>query len=211
MANDEFQEARKEMIKFWNENEDLVSGGEIRVKRMGHLDTKPFVLAVKKKLRGGSRAKAGIKAMELCSFWEGQVGDVHWYPFKVDESDGFAKNVVDKNDEEVVKLKDTYGEELYDDVVRAKMEIVEYNPSGGYKVSELCNFEKVVAMKNKRKWPVPNTRNNDAMLSSTFEIKVGVIKCPRINNMIKTFLTLLIKCLKQYLREFIHFLFIMLF
>lgn len=73
MANNEFQEARKEMIKvqnknninlyailtnhitlmwqFWNENEDLVSVGEIRVIRMGHLDMKPFVLAVKKKLR----------------------------------------------------------------------------------------------------------------------------------------------------------------
>ncbi|KAJ0266724.1 XH/XS domain-containing protein [Hirschfeldia incana] len=169
MANDEFQEARKEMIQFWNENEDLVSGGEIRVKRMGQLDTKPFELAVKKKLRGGSRVKAELKAMELCSFWEGQVGDVHWYPFKVDESDGIAKKVVDKNDEKLIKLKDVYGEALYNEVVRAKMEIVEYNPSGGYVVSELWNFEKnrkatmeeatdvmlkirkkVLAMKNKR-------------------------------------------------------------
>ncbi|XP_018456100.2 protein INVOLVED IN DE NOVO 2 [Raphanus sativus] len=170
MANDEFQEARKEMIQFWNENEDLVSGEKIRVKRMGQLDTKPFVVAVKKKLRGGSRAKAELKAMELCSFWEGQVGDVHWYPFKVDESDGIAKIVVDNKDEKLIKLKDAYGEELYKEVVRAKREIVEYNPSGGYVVSELWNFEKnrkatmeevtdvmlkirktVVAMKNKRK------------------------------------------------------------
>ncbi|KAG2299789.1 hypothetical protein Bca4012_011385 [Brassica carinata] len=170
MANDEFQEARKEMIQFWNENEDLVSGEQIRVKRMGHLDTKPFVVAVKKKLRGGSRAKAELKAMELCSFWEGQIGNVHWYPFRVDESDGIAKNVVDNNDEKLVKLTDAYGEQLYNEVVRAKMEIVEYNPSGGYVVSELWNFEKnrkatleeatdvmlkirkkVVTMKNKRK------------------------------------------------------------
>lgn len=80
------------------------------------------------------------------------------------------QNVVDDNDEKLVKLKDAYGEELYNEVVRAKMEIEEYNPSGGYVVSELWNFEKnrkatmgeatdvilkirkkVVAMKNKRK------------------------------------------------------------
>ncbi|CDY33034.1 BnaA10g12400D [Brassica napus] len=160
MANDEYQEARKEMIQFWKENEDLVSGEEIRVKTMGHLDTKPFVVAVKKKLR----------SMELCSFWEGQIGNVHWHPFKVDESDGIAKLVVDKNDLKLVKLKSDYGEELYNEVVRAKVEIVEYNPSGGYVVSEMWNLEKnrkatmeegtdvmlkmrkkLVAMKNKRK------------------------------------------------------------
>lgn len=87
------------------------------------------------------------------------------------------QNVVAKNDEKLVKLK-----ELCDEVVRAKMEIVDYNPSGGYVVSELWNFEKnrkawmeeaaevmlkirkkVVAMKNKQKrLPVPNTWNNDA-------------------------------------------------
>ncbi|KAG5376328.1 hypothetical protein IGI04_040924 [Brassica rapa subsp. trilocularis] len=169
MANDEYQEARKEMIQFWKENEDLVSGEEIRVKTMGHLDTKPFVVAVKKKLRC-SEARAGLKAMELCSFWEGQIGNVHWHPFKVDESDGIAKLVVDKNDLKLVKLKSDYGEELYNEVVRAKVEIVEYNPSGGYVVSEMWNLEKnrkatmeegtdvmlkmrkkLVAMKNKRK------------------------------------------------------------
>ncbi|KAF2538930.1 hypothetical protein F2Q68_00022093 [Brassica cretica] len=169
MANDEYQEARKEMIQLWKENEDLVSGEKIRVKTMGHLDTKPFVLAVKKKLRC-SEARAGLKAMELCSFWEGQIGNVHWHPFKVDESDGIAKLVVHKNDLKLVMLKSDYGEELYNEVVRAKVEIVEYNPSGGYVVSEMWNLEKnrkatmeegtdvmlkmrkkLVAMKNKRK------------------------------------------------------------
>lgn len=78
--------------------------------------------------------------------------------------------VVDKNDLKLVKLKSDYGEELYNEVVRAKVEIVEYNPSGGYVVSEMWNLEKnrkatmeegtdvmlkmrkkLVAMKNKRK------------------------------------------------------------
>ncbi|CAH8306307.1 unnamed protein product [Eruca vesicaria subsp. sativa] len=142
MANDEFQEARKEMIQqFWKDKEDLVSGEKIRVKIMGQLNMDPFVVAVKKKHRC-PQARAEIKATILCSFWETQIGDVHWHPFKVDESDGIAKLVVDNKDEKLVKLKDEYGEELCDEVVRTKKEIVEYNASGGYVISELWNFEK---------------------------------------------------------------------
>ncbi|CAH2069429.1 unnamed protein product [Thlaspi arvense] len=169
VTNDEYQDARKEMILFWNGNEDLVCEEKIRVKRMGQLNPEPFLTALKRKLRG-SKAKADERAMEVCSMWEAQIGDVQWHPFKVDDSDGKAKNVVDKKDLKLIKLRNEYGEEVYNEVVRAKQELLEYNASGSYVTLELWNFEEnrkatmeevtdvmlkirkdLVAKKNKRK------------------------------------------------------------
>ncbi|XP_024012393.1 protein INVOLVED IN DE NOVO 2 [Eutrema salsugineum] len=140
VTNDEYQDSRKEMIQFWNGNEELVRGEKIRVKRMGQLNPEPFLPAVKRKHKG-SQAKAEMKAMELCSLWEREIGDVNWYPFKVDESDGTPKRVVDKKDEKLLKLKNEYGEEVYNEVVRAKLEIENHNASGSYVILELWNYE----------------------------------------------------------------------
>ncbi|XP_010454940.1 PREDICTED: protein INVOLVED IN DE NOVO 2-like isoform X2 [Camelina sativa] len=170
-TNDEYQEARKEMIQLWNANEELMKGEKIRVKRMGQLNPEPFLPAVMKKFKV-PRSRAEVKAMQLCSVWETNIGDVHWSPFKIEESDGTAKRVVDENDEKLRKLKRKYGEEVHNEVVRAKLEIEEHNASGGYVIVELWNYEEnrkatmgevtdvilkirssLAAMKNKRKRP----------------------------------------------------------
>ncbi|CAA7032211.1 unnamed protein product [Microthlaspi erraticum] len=140
MTNDEYQDARKELIKFWKVNDDLVKEEKIRVKVMGQLDPEPFLPAVMRKHKL-TKSRAEMKAMELCSFWAEQIGDVHWNPFKVIESGGTAKRVVDKKDGKLRKLKNDYGEEVYDEVVRTKLEIEEYNASGGYVISEIWNYE----------------------------------------------------------------------
>lgn len=56
----------------------------------------------------------------------------------------------------LVKLKSDYGEEFYNEVVRVKVEIVEYNLSGGYVVLEMWNFEK--------NWKVMMEEGMDVML-----------------------------------------------
>lgn len=80
------------------------------------------------------------------------------------------QRVVDKNDEKLRKLKNQYGEEVYNEVIRAKLEIEDHNASGSYVIVELWNYEEnrkatmeeatdvmlkirsiLAAMKNKRK------------------------------------------------------------
>lgn len=80
------------------------------------------------------------------------------------------QRVVDKNDEKLRKLMEQYGEEVYNEVVRAKLEIEEHNASGSYVIVELWNYvenrkakmeeaadvmlkirSKLAAMKNKRR------------------------------------------------------------
>ncbi|KAL9285306.1 putative XS domain-containing protein [Arabidopsis thaliana] len=175
-TNDEYQDARKEMIKVWKANEELMKQEKIRVKIMGELNPAPFLPAVMNK----------HKAMMLCSVWAAEIGDVQWTPFRVDESDGTPKQklhisqhskcemqrLVDENDEKLRMLKNQYGEEVYSEVVRAKLEMEEHNASGSYETEELWNYEenrkatmeeitdvmlkirsKLAAMKNKRKRP----------------------------------------------------------
>ncbi|XP_023642483.1 protein INVOLVED IN DE NOVO 2 [Capsella rubella] len=170
-TNDEYQDARKEMIQLWNANEELMKEEKIRVKRMGQLNPEPFLPAVMKKHKV-TKSRAEIKAMQLCSVWEANIGDVHWNPFRVDESDGTPKRVVNTNDEKLRNLKSQYGEEVCNEVVRAKLEIEEHNASGSYVIVELWNYEEnrkakmeeaaevilkiwssLAAMKNKRKRP----------------------------------------------------------
>lgn len=49
--------------------------------------------------------------------------------------------VIDDEDEKLKGLKKTYGEEVYKAVTTALTEINVYNPSGGYIISELWNYE----------------------------------------------------------------------
>lgn len=57
----------------------------------------------------------------------------------VDESN--AEKVIDEDDEALKKLKDDWGEEIYNSVTVALKEIEEYNPSGRYVIAELWNFK----------------------------------------------------------------------
>lgn len=59
--------------------------GNIGVKRMGELESKPFHEAMKRKY---SEAEADERATELCSLWEEYLRDPEWHPIKVVTLDG---------------------------------------------------------------------------------------------------------------------------
>ncbi|CAN1148627.1 Protein INVOLVED IN DE NOVO 2 [Linum perenne] len=135
-SNDELQDARKELV---NCLKDISTRGDIRVKRMGELDGEPFLRAMSKKYL---EEEAHEKASELCSLWAEHLKDPNWHPFKVVEvDDGKHKEVINDEDERLNSLKKEYGEEAYNAVKSALMEINEYNPSGRYIISEVWNYK----------------------------------------------------------------------
>ncbi|KAM3698029.1 hypothetical protein ACB098_06G158100 [Castanea mollissima] len=133
-SNDELQEARKELV---NDLKDLASRAHIGVKRMGELDSKPFHEAMKRKY---NEEEAEDRASELCSLWEEYLKDPDWHPLKVITVDGNHQQVIDEEDEKLNDLRKELGDEVYNAVTAALMEINEYNPSGRYIISELWNY-----------------------------------------------------------------------
>ncbi|KAL4369416.1 hypothetical protein GQ457_05G032230 [Hibiscus cannabinus] len=135
-SNDELQDARKELI---NGLKEISSRGNISVKRMGELDGKPFLEAMKRKY---NEELAEERASELCSLWEEYLKDPDWHPFKRIKLDGKEeyKEVINDEDEKLRDLKDEMGNEVYKSVTSAVREINEYNPSGRYIISELWNY-----------------------------------------------------------------------
>ncbi|XVF83695.1 hypothetical protein PTKIN_Ptkin16aG0511300 [Pterospermum kingtungense] len=136
-SNNELHEARKELINGLKE----ISAGhsQIRVKRMGELDSKPFLEGMKRKYND---EEAEERASELCSLWEEYMKDPDWHPFKnIEVGEGKFEAVIDEEDEKLGDLKDEMGDEVYNAVTSALREINEYNPSGTYIVSELWHYE----------------------------------------------------------------------
>ncbi|KAK8629673.1 hypothetical protein V6N13_078506 [Hibiscus sabdariffa] len=135
-SNDELQEARKELI---NGLKEISGRGNIGVKRMGELDGKPFLEAMKRKY---NEELAEERASEHCSLWEEYLKDPDWHPFKRIKLEGKEeyKEVIDDEDEKLRDLKDEMGNEAYKSVASAIKEINEYNPSGRYIISELWNY-----------------------------------------------------------------------
>lgn len=58
---------------------------DIGVKRMGEVQVKPFQDACSKKFPYGDWE---VKASEICSSWQGILGDPSWHPFKNNTVDG---------------------------------------------------------------------------------------------------------------------------
>ncbi|XP_022765143.1 protein INVOLVED IN DE NOVO 2 isoform X1 [Durio zibethinus] len=135
-SNDELQEARKEMI---NGLKEISSRAHIGVKRMGELDSKPFLEAMKRRY---NEDLAEERASELCSLWEEFLKDPDWHPFKRIklEGDEEYQEVINDDDEKLRDLKYELGNEVYKAVTSAIKEINEYNPSGRYIISELWNY-----------------------------------------------------------------------
>ncbi|PWA82302.1 domain XH [Artemisia annua] len=133
-ANDELQEARKELIEGFKE---LSKAKHIGVKRMGELENKPFYDAMKQMY---NETEAEDKASELCSLWEEYLRDPNWHPFKVITINGKSEKIIDESDEKLKSLKRDLGEKVYEAVTTALTEINDYNPSGGYVTTELWNF-----------------------------------------------------------------------
>ncbi|KAF3645018.1 putative telomere repeat-binding protein 4-like [Capsicum annuum] len=134
-SNDELQEALKELV---NGLKELPRKGPIGVKRMGELDNRPFLEAMKRRYND---TEAEQKAPELCSLWEEYLRDPEWHPFKVVAINGKHQSVIDDEDEKLKDLKKTYGEGVYKAVTTSLTEINVYNPSGGYVISELWNYK----------------------------------------------------------------------
>jgi len=67
---------------------ELQPHGNIRLKRMGELDTSPFLEAMKKRY---NEDDAEERASEQCSLWEEYLKDPDWHPFKVIMVDGKEK------------------------------------------------------------------------------------------------------------------------
>ncbi|KAK7276284.1 hypothetical protein RIF29_17422 [Crotalaria pallida] len=136
-SNDELQEARKELINSIKEM-SVRGTANINVKRMGELDSRPFLEALKKKY---NVEDVEDRASELCSLWEEYLKDPDWHPFKVTMIEGKHQEIIDDDDEKLKGLKDELGEGVYKAVVAALKEINEYNPSGRYTFSELWNYK----------------------------------------------------------------------
>lgn len=130
MANEEVQEARKQLITVLKDGR-----ANICVKRMGEVAGKPFMNFTKVKY-GYAQLE---KAKELCSLWEDHLRNPSWHPYKVVMVGEEHEEVLDENDEKLKELKNEFGEEVYDAVTTALNEMNEMNPSGRYPVPELWN------------------------------------------------------------------------
>ncbi|KAJ0987475.1 hypothetical protein J5N97_005831 [Dioscorea zingiberensis] len=136
LSNDELQEARKELIMGLKET--LGGRALIGIKRMGELDEKPFREACKQKF---AKDEADIKAAMLCSEWQENLKNPDWHPFKVIINDGKEKEILKEDDEKLQGLKNELGDDVYQAVIKALLELNEYNPSGRYIIAELWNFK----------------------------------------------------------------------
>lgn len=134
-SNDELQDARKELI---NGLKEISNRAHIGVKRMGELDSKPFLEAMKRKY---NNEEAEDRASEICSLWEEYLKDPDWHPFKVVMVDGKHQEIIDEEDEKLSRLRDEMGDEVCMSVTTSLIQVNEYNPSGRYIISELWNYK----------------------------------------------------------------------
>uniref|UniRef100_A0A0D9VW23 Factor of DNA methylation 1-5/IDN2 domain-containing protein n=1 Tax=Leersia perrieri TaxID=77586 RepID=A0A0D9VW23_9ORYZ len=133
-TNDELKEAKKALMI---ELQKLTGvRASIGVKRMGELDQKAFHNACKKKIPNDN-----LKVALVCSKWEAELRKPEWHPFKVIESDGQTKEIIKEDDEKLQALRAQLGDEAYNVVVKALVEMNEYNPSGRYPEPELWNLK----------------------------------------------------------------------
>ncbi|KAJ3676848.1 hypothetical protein LUZ60_002572 [Juncus effusus] len=158
-SNDELQEARKELI---NGLSDMQTGQRslIGIKRMGEIDEKAFQRACG--LMNLPKSEVDVRAMELCSKWQDEMKKQEWQPFIRVTVDGKSKEVIDKDDERLTELRAELGQDAYNAVATALLEMNEYNPSGRYTVKELWNFKegRKASLKEVVDYVIKQWRNN---------------------------------------------------
>ncbi|CAA7016238.1 unnamed protein product [Microthlaspi erraticum] len=134
-SNDELQETRRALISNLRDTRS-----HIGIRRMGELDTKPFLEAMRRKY---CQEDLEDWAVEVIQLWEEYLKDPDWHPFKRIklETTETLVEVIDEEDEKLRTLKNELGHDAYQAVANALLEINEYNPSGRYISSELWNFK----------------------------------------------------------------------
>ncbi|XP_021749555.1 factor of DNA methylation 5-like [Chenopodium quinoa] len=143
-SNNELLEAQQELLS--GLHSVLSNRTMLGIKRMGELDTKPFLEACADKF---PKEDQGIKCAEVCSIWEDRLKDAKWHPFKHNIINGNPQAIIDESDEKLEELRKEWGEKAYKAVVTALMELNEYNPSGRYPVPKVWNIreEREVSLK----------------------------------------------------------------
>ncbi|XP_026410964.1 factor of DNA methylation 1-like [Papaver somniferum] len=137
-SNRDLQEARKVLIEALDDSGNKRHNrANIGIKRMGELNAKPFRDACSQKF---SPSEQETKFAELCSLWQKHIQNSEWYPFENVAINNNLHEVINENDEKLKELKDEWGQEVYDAVTSALLEINKYNGSGRYPVPELWNF-----------------------------------------------------------------------
>ncbi|KAH7840867.1 hypothetical protein Vadar_022657 [Vaccinium darrowii] len=134
MSNDELQDARKEAISGLK---DMLNDRTIfRIKRMGEVDRRPFKELFLQKCSDGDWDEMSAK---LCSYWEDEMKDPHWHPFKKTTIDGRLEEIINEDDEKLKALRNEHGDGVYKAVATALLEMNNYNSSGMYAVPEIWN------------------------------------------------------------------------
>ncbi|XP_074571094.1 factor of DNA methylation 1-like [Curcuma longa] len=135
-SNDELQHARKELINGLKDMGTLRA--TIGIKMMGELDVKQFLPTCNQKF--GKDEAESMSAL-YCSHWQEELRKPSWHPFKIIMTEGKYKEIIQEDDEKLQALKEDLGEEIFEVVTAALLEMNEYNPSGRYPVPELWNFQ----------------------------------------------------------------------
>ncbi|TVU49624.1 hypothetical protein EJB05_00942, partial [Eragrostis curvula] len=137
-SDDDLEGLRETLIKEFMQID--CGGCVLGVKEMGRLDEKPFHAACAAKLPPKEAKK---EASKLYTTWEKLLKNPSWKPFKTDAvGNNSQEEAVDVDDDMLQELKSAWGEGVYNAVVRALMEMKEYNPLSNRSITyELWNYK----------------------------------------------------------------------
>lgn len=142
VCNDELQNARKELIEVLSEMPDNNNDNDNRdfgLKRMGEIDDGAFLKSCRLRY---SPAYADTKAAKLCSEWQEKLKNPQWHPFKIIMLHGDNQEVVDEDDPELKNLKKTWGDEIYNAVTKALVEII--SELWNYRVNKKATLQEII-------------------------------------------------------------------
>ncbi|CAM6081596.1 unnamed protein product [Calypogeia fissa] len=137
--SDELEEARKLAVRALHK----YGNKELNVKRMGEIETKPWIAACQQLYRNHAEGWEMAQSTKL-SEWEELLTDHDFSPFKMVQKGNEDKweSQVDPNNEKLQELRTELGDEVCQTVVTALKELEEYNASGRYPVLVIWNFAK---------------------------------------------------------------------